>query len=71
MDCEGAEFGILFNCPKETLKKIKKISMEYHNKNDVNNGNALKKYLEDNGFNVTVKGNNSGHINYGMLYALR
>lgn len=31
MDCEGAEYDILLNCPKRILDKIKKISMEYHN----------------------------------------
>lgn len=30
MDCEGSEYEILFNMPKDTLKKIKYISMEVH-----------------------------------------
>ncbi|MEK6844552.1 MAG: FkbM family methyltransferase [Nanoarchaeota archaeon] len=70
MDCEGAEFEILFNCPKDTLEKIEKISMEYHNKSGVNNVNVLKQYLENNGFKVIIKNNNI-HTSYGMLYAHR
>ncbi|MAG26902.1 hypothetical protein CMI47_15290 [Candidatus Pacearchaeota archaeon] len=54
IDCEGAEYEILYNCPKNLLQKIKKISMEYHNLSKENNGSALKKFLEENGFAVTL-----------------
>jgi len=30
IDCEGAEYDILFNLPKNVLNNIEKISMEYH-----------------------------------------
>ncbi len=55
MDCEGAEYEILFSCSKEVLRMIKKISMEYHNLNDYYNGFNLKNFLEKNGFKVIMK----------------
>ncbi len=66
MDCEGAEYQILFNLSRETLQKIKKISMEFHNIDDKNNAEALKTYLEKNGFKVMLQ-NDSRR----MLYAYR
>ena len=63
MDCEGAEYEILFNAPDSYLKKIKSITMEYHD-----NGNVveLKKFLEKSGFKVEVIGAMDG-----LLYAYR
>jgi FkbM family methyltransferase len=68
MDCEGAEYEILYNCPDKTLGMIKKISMEYHNLNKmlekrglegnapVNyNGKALAEFLRGRGFDVKVR----------------
>ena len=66
MDCEGAEYSILFNCPKEILQKISKISMEYHNIDDENNVDKLQIFLKQNGFKVTVRDDNRR-----MLYAYR
>ncbi|MEK9194540.1 MAG: FkbM family methyltransferase, partial [Patescibacteria group bacterium] len=66
MDCEGAEYGILFNCLPETLKKIGKISMEYHNMDEERNVNRLKTFLERNGFVVNV-----ASFGDSMLYAAR
>lgn len=47
MDCEGAEYEILLNTPKNILNKIQCIALEYHA-----NGNSetLVKFLEKNGF---------------------
>ncbi len=69
MDCEGAEYEILFNCPRTTLAKIKKISMEYHDIDRDKNGNSLKKFLENNGFTVKKTGRTGEKIGY--LYAKR
>jgi hypothetical protein len=49
LDCEGAEYKILFKCSKSTLGMIKKISMEYHDINDRQNVDAMKVFLESNG----------------------
>lgn len=62
MDCEEAEYEIIFNCSPEIFKIIKKISMEYHNIDSSQNATQLKKFLETMGFEVSVKGY--------MLYAL-
>lgn len=66
MDCEGSEYPILFNSSKNTLKKINKISMEYHNLDEKNNGRVLKEFLEKNGFKVMMRGGK-----YSLLYAIR
>lgn len=52
LDCEGAEFEILYNLPKEYFKKIEKIRIEYHDhKIDNNcNGKKLAKFLINEGF---------------------
>lgn len=54
MDCEGAEYEILYNLPGSYFKRIKEIRMEYHNHLDQhkNNGEYLKSFLENRGFSV-------------------
>lgn len=47
LDCEGAEYDILFAAPKNTLEKINNIVMEYNDHEDIE---KLKKFLEDAGF---------------------
>lgn len=68
LDCEGAEYEILFGCSDENLKKILKISMECHNIDTNRNADQLKKFLEKQGFKVTIKSDK--HAN-AMLYAVR
>ena len=55
IDCEGAEYKILFNTPKKVLKKIKKIALEYHQM-DGFSVEDLKEFLSNNGFKVILKG---------------
>lgn len=69
LDCEGAEYEILFNTNPEKFSKIKNISIEYHNLQD-NNGNDLKKFLQELGYEVILiptKRNTS----IGYIYARR
>ena len=66
MDCEGAEYEILFKCPKNTLNKISKITMEYHPIDKSRNVKTLKRFLEKNGFKVKYTISDSW-----MLYAKR
>lgn len=57
MDCEGAEYDIFLNASKKVLSKIDRIIMEFHD--DLVPGfdhQMLVKYLEENGFEVKVKG---------------
>jgi len=65
MDCEGAEFEILLNTPKNILKKINSIAMEYHE--EAGSVLELKKFLEKSGFSVELKKD----VGTGMIYAWR
>lgn len=68
IDCEGAEYEILYNTPKEILKKIMKISLEFDNLDDKkNNCKYLKIFLEKNNFIVKIIGENQKQ---GILYAM-
>ena len=51
MDCEGAEYGILYNCPPEYLQRIDQIAMEVHSGEKENeNIDALESFLNHMGF---------------------
>jgi FkbM family methyltransferase len=51
MDCEGAEFGILYACPPELLGRIDRIAMEVHRgAGEGQNIDALEAYLMRAGF---------------------
>lgn len=65
LDCEGAEYEILFFCPKETLNKIEKIVVECHNINKKMNIETLGNFLNENGFMIRR------NKNYPILYAKR
>jgi len=54
MDCEGSEYDIFFNCPNEVLKKVKMISMEYHDIDGSKNSSTLEKFLSEKGFDIRV-----------------
>ena len=67
MDCEGAEYDILFSLPRKALGKIGKISMEYHDIGEGKNGKSMLDFLESNGFRATIREN--GEI--GLIHAVR
>jgi FkbM family methyltransferase len=50
IDCEGAEYDIIFNSPKRIFKKIKNIILEYHK--GYGDYKLLKDYLGSLGFKV-------------------
>lgn len=54
MDCEGAEYDILFHCPPKILARIKKIALEHHYVNKEKNVHTLKAFLEKKGFKVYI-----------------
>jgi FkbM family methyltransferase len=66
LDCEGAEYEILFECPDEILASVKKISAEVHSLDDQRNRSTLAKFLESKGFQVILDPAKSH-----MLYARR
>lgn len=55
MDCEGAEYDILYNTAPETLKKIKELRFEYHTLPNASTHpiHQLVSYLQKAGFTVT------------------
>lgn len=56
LDCEGAEYPILYNANDNLLKKIKLMLIEAHPlDNDEMNNDALVKYLNNKGFKTTSK----------------
>jgi FkbM family methyltransferase len=65
MDCEGAEYDILYNCPAEYLQRIDQIAMEVHRGEKGNqNIDALEAFFHKHGFSTR-------HRPVGMLWAWR
>ena len=54
LDCEGAEFDILYNTPNEYFSRIKSIRLEYHShlSDKKNTGASLIEFLQSKGFRV-------------------
>ena len=69
IDCEGAEYDILFKTPKKILQRIDKISMEYHNLDKKRDNISLMNFLKNNGF--VIKGTKKFSNSTGMIYAKR
>ena len=69
MDCEGAEFGIIMNTPKNYIRKVNKISMEFHDNVDDHNHDFLVQILKDCDFKVEILWNERSP--FGYIYALR
>jgi FkbM family methyltransferase len=65
MDCEGAEYGILYSSPPEDLARIGQIAMEVHSgPKDNENIDSLESFLRSNGFKTRRRP-------VGMLWAWR
>jgi FkbM family methyltransferase len=68
MDCEGSEYDILMNTPKEYLKRIGKISMEVHKTNMFLED--MSDFLSKNGFSIKTMTHDK-HFKTGMIHAVR
>lgn len=74
LDCEGAEYEILFTAPAADLQKIAKITMECHNPDyfnvthPANTIPAMIRFLQQQGFSVTEVKENAMH---SILFAKR
>ena len=68
IDCEGAEYEIMFHATADTLRRIRHISMEYHDGVTSHSHGELRTSLERHGIRVQVHGN-AAHRNVGYLYA--
>jgi FkbM family methyltransferase len=69
IDCEGAEYDILFGSSPDTLRIIKRISMEYHVGFNEHSIEALEQFLVHHGF-VVERSPLDVEEGTGMLYAL-
>jgi FkbM family methyltransferase len=70
LDCEGAEYEILMTARKETLDRIHRIVMEYHDLDEKYQHQTLIAYLERKGYRVSWV-QNVVHDDIGYLYAER
>ncbi|MBU4121139.1 MAG: FkbM family methyltransferase [Proteobacteria bacterium] len=51
MDCEGAEYGILYHCPSDVLARIDRIAMEVHGGPGADqNIDSLEAFMQKEGF---------------------
>jgi FkbM family methyltransferase len=64
IDCEGAEYDILFNCSESVFDLVDKISMECHPITDNHNRDEIKAFLESKNYSVYTRGSL-------MLYAYK
>ncbi len=56
MDCEGAEYEILYSCPADILERISRIAMEVHQgKGENENIEALICFLKQHGFSTRCR----------------
>lgn len=67
LDCEGAEFDILYNLADNDLARIKRIILEYHEYFGTGSAKELRSFLEEKGFKVRLQ--YAGPL--GMLFAQR
>lgn len=70
IDCEGAEYEILFSAPAATLERVRHIAMEYHEGVTERSHEELARFLESNGFRVRTRPN-PAHREIGFLFASR
>jgi FkbM family methyltransferase len=68
LDCEGAEYPILFSASPETLGAVKRIIMEYHELDAQQSHQKLAEHLQNAGFQVRLHAN-PVHAEIGYLYA--
>jgi FkbM family methyltransferase len=74
IDCEGAEYEIVFSAPPELLNRISTIAMECHNPryftipNPHYSIDGMKQFLQKNGFSVQEVKENAMH---SLLFAQR
>lgn len=68
IDCEGAEYDIIESIPKNYLRNIRKINIEYHNNNDGVKLQRMLTKLEDCGFEIKFGNNSFMDSWFGMIY---
>ena len=68
LDCEGAEFDILYNASEESIAKISKIAMECHPFEN-NTMEGMMNFLQQHGFECTAEKDRKYDLY--MIYAMR
>jgi FkbM family methyltransferase len=68
LDCEGAEYEILFQASEDALRRVRRIIMEYHDGVTPYSHVHMETFLREHGFVVTTIPNYV-HSNLGYLYA--
>lgn len=73
MDCEGGEFTILEHTNRQTLRRFRRIMMEFHVYHSTHSLRKLRVRLEADGFTVHVEKKWLSHLltKTGMLWATR
>ncbi len=66
LDCEGVEGQILQSTPKDQLRKIRKIAMEFHDNVSSLSHDEILELLEDQGFSCWLDWD--GKSSFGYLY---
>ncbi len=57
LDCEGSEFGIIYDTPAFYFDRIMKIALEYHENEGLrSNSVALEKYVRSLGYQTAIGG---------------
>lgn len=70
LDCEGAEYEILFKAPDAVLRRIDRIVMEYHDNSGPYTHADMARFLTEKGYRVRVTPN-AVHAYLGYLSATR
>jgi len=68
IDCEGAEFEILFHASEQTIRRIRHVAMEYHDGVTKYSHHDLVRLFEQKGFEVRTRPN-PAHREIGFLFA--
>jgi len=76
LDCEGAEYDILFNTSGNGFEKIKIISMEFHDQRALGHTpNQLIELLQDNRFKIVKfqydEDTSLNNLNFGKIVAVK
>ena len=68
MDCEGAEYDILMKLSPQSLTRIKRVALEYHDEVTRFSHQDLKEFFEKSGYTVTIQ-RSPVHPEIGFLFA--
>lgn len=68
IDCEGCEFDILLNSSTDVLRRLQRISLEYHDGFTAHSSQDIVDALQTAGFQVQRQPN-PVHTHLGLLYA--